>query len=163
MENNEALMPGGQGMDPKSLAGAEKNFQRARKELDEGNVLAALACLESALKIKDAPEWYSCLGFCIAKERGHVTKALELCQTAIEYEPANPVHYLYWGKVYLVAGKKEEALHVLRQGMRIEAHPGIEQLLVTLGTRKPPVIPFLTRDNLLNKVLGIVLSRLGLR
>ncbi|HEY3307736.1 MAG TPA: tetratricopeptide repeat protein [Desulfuromonadaceae bacterium] len=150
-------------MDPESGAIAEKEFQRAQKELAEGNVLAALACLERALKIWDAPTWYSFLGFCIAKERGHVTKALELCQTAIQHEPDNPVHEYFLGKVHLVAGHKAEALQALREGMNKGGTPEIEQLLKTIGMRKPPVIPFLSRDNFLNKYLGKIFGRLGLR
>jgi predicted Zn-dependent protease len=146
-----------------SVAIAEKEFLRARKELDEGNVLAALACLERGLKISDDPRWHSCLGFCIAKERGHVTRGLELCRSALELEPDNAVHFLFLGKVYLVAGNKVDALKVLRQGMQKEASAEIEQLLAAIGNRKQPVISALSRDNLLNKWLGYFLNRLGLR
>ena len=150
-------------MDPETGAVAEKDFQRALQELRDGNVLAALACLERALKIWDDPGWYSCLGFCIAKERGHVTHGFELCHQAIKHEPENPVHYLYLGKIHLLAGNKIEALETLRQGMSKGSSPDIERLLVAIGTRKPPVLPFLSRDNMVNKYLGIILSRLGLR
>lgn len=150
-------------MDPESGAIAEKEFQRAQKELAEGNVLAALACLERALKIWDAPTWYSFLAFCIAKERGHVTKALELCQIAIQNEPDNPLHDYFLGKVYLVAGRKAEALQALREGMNKGGTPETEELLKAIGMRKPPVIRFLSRDNFINKILGKLLSRLGLR
>jgi tetratricopeptide (TPR) repeat protein len=150
-------------MEPESVAIAEKEFLRARKELDEGNVLAALACLEKAMKISDDPRWHSCLGFCIAKERGHITRGLELCRTAIEQDPENAVHYLYLGKVHLVAGNKVDALKVLRQGMQKEASPEIAAQLASIGMRKSPIISALSRDNLLNKLLGFILNRLGLR
>jgi len=150
-------------MDPQSGAIAEKDFTLAQKELENGNVLAALACLERALKTWDYPGWYSYLGYCIAKERGHVSRALELCQRAIAHEENNPVHYLYLGKIHLVAGDKAQALQALRQGMARGGGHGIEQLLAGIGTRKPPVIPFLSRDNPLNKYLGIFLGHLGLR
>jgi hypothetical protein len=32
-----------------------------------------------------------------------------------------------------------------------------------MGIRKRPLFPFLARDNVLNKYLGFILSRLGLR
>lgn len=150
-------------MGAESVARAEKEFLRVRKALDEGNVLGALASLELALKINDDVRWHSCLGFCIAKERGHITRGLELCRTALEQDPENALHYLYLGKVHLVAGSKVDALKVLRQGMQMEACPEIEQLLAEIGTRKPPVIAALSRDNFLNKWLGFVLNRIGLR
>jgi len=150
-------------MDPQSAAFAEKNFQRAQQELDEGHVLAALACLEAALKIWDDPRWYSRLGFCIAKERGQLMQGVDLCRTAMDHEPDNPVHLLYLGKIHLLAGRNREALQVLRQGMALGGAPEIERLLEAIGTRRSPVLPFLVRDNPVNKYLGLILSRLGLR
>jgi len=88
-------------MDPETGVIAQKEFVRAQQELDQNNVLAALACLERALSIWDDPLWYSRLGFCIAKQRGQVTRAFELCLTAIEHDPENSLHYLYLAKSIL--------------------------------------------------------------
>jgi len=150
-------------MDPETGAIAQKEFVRAQQELDQNNVLAALACLERALSIWDDPLWYSRLGFCIAKQRGQVTRALELCLTAIEHDPENFLHYLYLGKVYLVAGNISDAITAFRQGMILGGSPELERMLDTIGVRKPPVISFLSRDKLMNKFLGIILGRFGLR
>lgn len=150
-------------MDSSSHVIAEKDSTRAFKELAEGNVLAALACLERSLQAEENPGLHSCLGFCIAKERGHITKGLELCNAAIEGEPENPVHYFYLAKVHLIAGHKDEAIQALRQGMAQGGSPEILLMLGELGTRKPPPLRFLSRDNPLNKYLGILLGRLGLR
>ena len=111
-------------MDPETGAIAQKEFDRAQQELDQNNVLAALACLERALSIWDDPLWHSRLGFCIAKQRGQLTKAFELCRSAIEHDPDNPLHYLYLGKVYLVAGNTFEALQAFRQGMILWGESG---------------------------------------
>ena len=150
-------------MDPQSGTIAQKEFKQARLELDRGNVLAALACLERALAIWDDPLWHSRLGFCIAKERGHLTRAFELCHSSIAHDPKNPIHYLYLGKVHQIAANQYEALQALRQGMTHGGLPEIEKLLTALGRRKTPVIPALSRGNLLNKYLGKILVRLGLR
>lgn len=150
-------------MDPETGAIAQKEFDRAQQELDGNNVLAALACLERALGIWDDPRWHSRFGFCIAKQRGHLTRAFELCRGAIEHDPDNPLHYLYLGKVYLVAGNTFEALQAFRQGMALGGSPELERMIDSVGTRKRPVIPFIPRENLLNRFLGIILARLGLR
>lgn len=150
-------------MDPHSGVIAQKEFEQGQRELDRGNVLAAMACLERALAIWDNPLWHSRHGYCIAKERGHLTRAFELCRSAIANDPRNPVHHLYLGKVYLIAGNQYEALQALRQGMILGGLPEIEKILAAIGTRKPPVITALSRDSLLNKYLGIILGRLGLR
>lgn len=150
-------------MDTQTVAHAQKEFDQAQRELDQGSVLAALACLERALAIWDDPLWYSRLGFCVAKERGHLTQAFELCRSAIAHDPENPLHHLYLGKVYLIAGNQYEALQTLRQGMLLGGLPEIEKTLAAIGTRKTPVIPAFSRDNLLNRYLGIIMARLGLR
>lgn len=142
---------------------ADKEYQRALQELDSGNVLGALARLESALKQQDHPGWYSLLGFCIAKERGHLNRGEELCRTCIEQQPGLPDHYCFLGRVLLLAGRKQEALQVLRQGLACSDSKAIRQLLQELGVRKPPLFRWLHRDNPLNKYLGMALSKIGLR
>ena len=150
-------------MDPQTAAIAHKEFDQAQRELDRNNVLAALACLERALSIWDNPLWHARLGFCIAKERGQITRGFELCRVAIAHDPGNPLHYLYLGKVYLVAGNTYDALLTFREGLTHGHLPELQQLLDSIGTRKAPVLSFLSRDNLLNKYLGILFKRLGLR
>jgi tetratricopeptide (TPR) repeat protein len=150
-------------MNPETAKIVQKEFDQAQQELDSNNVLAALACLERALSIWNDPLWHSRLGFCIAKQRGQLTQAFELCRAAIEHDPSNPLHHLYLGKVHLIAGNKLEALQAFRQGMVLGGSPQLEQILAVIGTRKPPVISFLSRDNRLNRFLGIIFTRLGLR
>ncbi len=150
-------------MDPETGARAQQEFDRAEQELERNNVLAALACLERALAIWNDPHWHSRLGFCIAKERGHLTRGLELCRGAIAHEPDSPLHYLYLGKVYRLTGNTLEALNAFRHGMTLGSCPGLERELAAIGTRKTPPIPFFSRNNLLNKYLGKFLARLGLR
>jgi predicted Zn-dependent protease len=142
---------------------AQQEYQRGLQELEAGNVLSALARVEAALKLQDNPDWHPCLGFCIAKERGHVTRGLELCQTAIARQPDCPDHYYYLARVLLVANRKPEAIQTLRQGLSHGDSASIKQLLGELGTRRPPLFPWLHRDNPINKYLGLFLSRIGLR
>lgn len=143
---------------------AEKEYAKAVKELCNGQTLAALSSLEIALRNFDNPEWHSMLGFCIAKERGHLSKGLELCKKSIEREPDNPDHYYFLGKIYLVAKDKAKAFDILRQGIiATDSHPIIQNLLIELGPRKRPVIPWLDRNHPFNKYLGIFFSKIGLR
>lgn len=150
-------------MDPHSGAEAQKEFENAQRQLDQGNVLAALACLERALAIWNDPFWHSRLAYCVAKERGHLTRAFELCRSALTHDPDNPLHYYYLGRVHLVAGNTYEALQTLRQGMAHGGSEDIRQALAGIGFRKKSPLPFLPRSNPLNKYFGILLSRLRLR
>ena len=150
-------------MEPWPAGEAEREFARAREALAEENCVVALAHLEKALKLVDNPSWYSYLGYCIAKERGQVRKGIELCQAAMELERDNADHFFNLGKLHLVANNKDEALRVFREGMAKGGNGEIERKLGELGTRKPPLFPFLARDNPLNRYVGLFLRRLGLR
>ncbi len=141
---------------------AEKEFTQALTALAEEDTLMALSHLESALKLRDFPGWYSYLGFCIAKERGQHRKGLELCRDALAAEPDHPDHFLNLSRVHLIIGNKEEALRTLREGMTKGGSPELVHQLERLGTRRTPVFSFLSRTNPLNKYLSILLNRLGL-
>lgn len=131
--------------------------------LNEGNSVAALAFFEKEVQIENTPLNRSYLAYCIAKERGQFKKAVSLCEGAMKEEPANSVHYLNLGKVYLLHGNREEAIRIYREGLKFGDNPQILDELVNLGIRKQPVISFLSRSNPLNKYLGILLARLGFR
>lgn len=142
---------------------AEKEFAQALAALAVEDTQAALVAIEKALKLRDTPEWYSYLGYCIARQRGQHRKGLELCQESLSVEPDNPVHYLNLGRVYLAKGDKAEALRSWREGMAKGGSPELLQQLERLGTRKGAVIPMLSRKNPINHYLGLLFSRLGLR
>ncbi|MDP2156450.1 MAG: tetratricopeptide repeat protein [Nitrospirota bacterium] len=128
-----------------------------------GNPLGALACFEKAYSIEKTPSIKSCLGLCIATERGLISEAVRLCQEAMEQEPQNPLHYLNLGKVYLKAGRKSACLDVLRKGLSFGEDPEICELLERIGMRKQPAFSFLPRRHFLNRFAGLIMSRLRLR
>ena len=142
---------------------AEHLYNKGVHYLLQGKSLAALSCFEHALNKEDSPSVWSYYAFCIAKERGQVRKAMLLCKDAIEREPDNPVHYLNLGRLYLFTRKKEEAITIFREGLTHATNEQIIDELNNLVPRKPSVIPFLHRDNPLNKYLGKILGKLGLR
>jgi len=148
---------------PETTAGAEKEFAQGIAALDGEDTLTALAYLERALKLHDHPGWYSFFGYCIARERGQHRKGRELCLSSLAVEPDVPAHYYNLGRVQMLSGDKEDALRVLREGMAKGGSPEIVRLLDALGTRNPPVFPSLSRTNPLNRYLGLLLKRFGLR
>ena len=131
--------------------------------LNENNRLAALACFDKAFVIGKSPELLSYLSYCIAAERGQIYEALKLCNDALSQEPHNPVHYLNLGRIYLHAGKKKEALLILRKGLSLGENQTIKAILEKTGTRGKPVFPFLPRNSFINKYMGLLLHRLKLR
>jgi hypothetical protein len=82
---------------------------------------------------------------------------------ALEKDPHNSVHHLNLGRIYVLAGKREKALQILRDGMQFDQNNEIFRELEVLGTRRPPVIASLRRGHPLNKYCGMLLKKLGYR
>jgi tetratricopeptide (TPR) repeat protein len=141
----------------------ESLFNKGLEALNSGDTLSALVFFEKALKIEKSPTISSYFAFCISKERGQFSKAISLCEEAINKEPENTDVYLNLGRIYLFQNKRQEAVKVFRDGLNYGVNQQIIEELNKLGTRKPPVISFLKRSNPINKYLGIMLKRLGLR
>ena len=142
---------------------AEKEFTKGVKALQDGNAVVALTCFEKAAGISPRPVYFSYLGYCIAKERGQVQKGMLLCSEAMESEPENAVHYLNLGKIYLLAGNKQEAIRVFRKGLGFGKDRELTAQLDAIGTRSPVIFGSLSRSNPLNRYLGLLLRKLGFR
>lgn len=142
---------------------AEQHFKLVLKSIAEEDFTAGLVHMEHALQLHDDPAWHSYAGLCIAMERGEFVVAEHLCLASIEHDEADPNHYLNLGKVYLAAGRKREALDVLRRGMDRGGNERILALLCQLGTRNQPFFPSLKRSHPLNKLFGILLHRRAVR
>jgi tetratricopeptide (TPR) repeat protein len=142
---------------------AEQEFAKGMAAFRKGNSPAALAHFEKAAQLGAAPLHLSYLGYCIARERGQMKKGIALCQDALAQEPDHAEHFLNLGRIHLMAGNKLEAIRIFREGLANGSNREIIAELDALGARKPPVIRMLRRDNPINKYLGIILHRLGLR
>lgn len=130
---------------------------------ERGNFLLGLVHFEAAAKIEKTPTVCSYLGLCQAGEHRRFHRALSLCGDACKKEPANSVHYLNLGRVYLMAEQKSNAIWVFRRGLKMGRNPRIIAELKKLGLRRQPVMMALPRENPLNKYLGLLTTRLGFR
>jgi tetratricopeptide (TPR) repeat protein len=142
---------------------AEKLFTSGLNALAQGNTLTALTLFEKAVQKNEKPSYCCYLALCIAKERGQFQLAVTLCEKAKAQEPQNSLHYLNLGKIYLYAGKTDDAIRTFREGLIHEKDQAIIEELGKLTPRKPPVISFLKRNNPVNRFLGTILKKLGIR
>ena len=140
-----------------------KLIERGAAAAERGNTLDALFYLESALRYGSTPRLNSYLGYCLAKERREFKEAADLCLEALKLEPAQAVHYLNLGRVYLAAGQKAAAIRALRRGVKFGKSRAIIEELKRLGIRKAPVVSSLPRNHPVNKHLGLLFKRLGVR
>jgi tetratricopeptide (TPR) repeat protein len=142
---------------------AEEFYEKGLHALSNGHVYLALVCFEQAANLEKSPMYCSHLAFCLAKARGQYREAISICAEVLKEEPANHVHYLNLGRIYLLSGEREKALQTLRDGLQYDKNGEILRELERLGMRKPPVFPSLKREHPLNKYCGILLKKLGYR
>jgi Flp pilus assembly protein TadD len=140
-----------------------KLFEQGVAAAEQGNTLDALFHLESAARSGSSPRLTSYLGYCLAKERREFKRGADLCLEALKQEPAQAVHYLNLGRVYLAAGQKAAAIRAFRRGVKFGKSRTLIEQLVKLGIRKPPVVASLPRSHPVNRHLGLLFKRLGMR
>jgi tetratricopeptide (TPR) repeat protein len=144
-------------------AQAEELFQRALVRLEKGNAVEALALFERSYELRKSALCLSYLGLLNAQERGRHREGITMCTLALEKETENPTVYLNLGKALYKAERKKEALSTVRKGLAYGNDPEALRWLDRVGVRRGLVLPFLPRNNVVNRYLGLVFTRLGLR
>ena len=105
--------------------------------------------------------FYSYLGYGIALREQRLEEGLKLCRHAIKIEFYHPENYLNLARTCLLGKDRRGAVKAVREGLKID--PNSEELLALqkdLGTRRLPVLSFLSRDNPFNRFLGSVRHKL---
>ena len=109
------------------------------------------------------PRFRSYYGWAVALIERRIDRGLSLCRSALRDAYDSPEVYCNLAKVLLAFGRKSEALRYLRRGLMIDPTNGmLLQEWRNLGVRKRPVLPFLSRRHLLNRMLGRIRGRMGM-
>lgn len=146
--------------------GAARLFKRGISLLRRGYPEDSAECLEKVLDMGyDSAACCSWLGIAIARSRyGDIIKAEEYCKKAIKKAYYRPQYYNNLAEVYLIWGKKRKAIEILGGTLNLDdSNKPAHRELAILGVRRRAVIPFLSRTNPINKYLGMIFTRLGLR
>ena len=149
-------------------------FKKIMNHIKRRKFSEALNLSDDAITVyPDNPFLISFNGFLKAVVRKEHKEGLSLCKDALRLYRKDmavggefylPVLYLNLGKTYLVAGKKDFALDAFRKGLEFDStNRDIINELIKLGIRKSPLIPFIPRDSFINKYIGMLLSKIGLR
>lgn len=109
-------------------------------------------------------QFYSYLGYGIARYERRVKEGLALCQHSIKLQFYEPENYLNLARVHLLARNRRKAVEALNRALKLNAsNPGAIALAREIGWRRRPVIPFLPRSNFFNRLLGRLSYRLRLK
>lgn len=99
--------------------------------------------------------FYSYLGYGIALREQRVREGLKLCRHSVKVEFYEADNYLNLARTCLLAGDRSGAVRAVRDGLRIDPHhPGLLAVRTELGVRGQPMLPFLGRSHLVNRILG---------
>ncbi len=98
-------------------------------------------------------------GLCLVVLRQDPPRGLALCKRAVDEAGNRPEFYWALGKAYLAMRRKPLAITAFQHGLQIGDDPRLVSELRRLGVRNPPLIPFLSRENFLNRYLGILRAK----
>ncbi|GFE57647.1 hypothetical protein [Geobacter sp. AOG1] len=142
---------------------ATELYAKGLEALENGHYYLARTCFGRAYELEQSPRTSSYLGLALAKSTGGFPQAIAFGRDATSQDPENPVYYLNLGQIYLLAEQRHEALIMFRLALHHGADSSVVYELEALGERKPPLFRNLPRSHPLNRYLGLLLSRLGLR
>ena len=130
-------------------------YIKASGSVKRGNFQSGKCYLEDAVKIAPKNPFYlSLLGLCMAKE-GFLSRGKALCSKAVSLAPDTCECYVNLGRVLLEEDRREEARTVFLKAYRIDRrNVEVALELSRMGIRRSPVLPFLSRGNQLNILLG---------
>jgi tetratricopeptide (TPR) repeat protein len=143
---------------------AQQAVRNAVKLTREGHLAEALTIFEEHLAglTKGTPgarrlagAAFSYFGVCLAAHRKKYAEAVQYCEISLRINPLDPEHRTNLALVYLERDERERAFETLNAGLRLDRkNRRINLILDSLGRRRPPVVPFLSRQNPINIWLG---------
>jgi predicted Zn-dependent protease len=136
-------------------------FRKALGALRDGHPDVALPHMQRAVELEpENPFYKSYLGVAIARAEQRWADAEDLCDSAVRRKRDQPQLYLNLAEVYAAAGRRQDAVETLLMGARYAQRDSrIQRTLNELSLRRRPVIPFLRRENLINRQLGQIRHR----
>jgi Flp pilus assembly protein TadD len=132
------------------------SFKLGVQLLKGGYPQKALTELRRCVELESANPYYlSFLGLAIARSEKKWAEATKLCETALQFKRKELQLHLNLAEVYVLSGERENAIVTLDQALEsfgpnarlVKARSRIEK-------RRAPILPFLDRQNPLNKSLG---------
>lgn len=138
---------------------------RGHRCWSEGRALDALAAFEAAWQMAPlnglAASWY---GRLLMEQRGLHRRAVAMCHEGVKLAPDEMETHANLAVVLVAAGERAAAVEGLRlAAARFGAHHQLGQLLEMVGIRRKPMFAALPRSHPVNRYLGMLTWRLGMR
>ncbi len=135
---------------------AVSQFKDGVELLKNGYPKDALPHLRNAVEIETQNPYYlSFFGLAMARAEKKWKEATHLCETALQLKGKEPQFHLNLAEVYVAAGRRDSAIATLERAIEnFGPTARLKKARSRVEKRQSPVLPFLKRDNVLNKSLG---------
>ena len=137
-----------------------------RAELGRKQSARALQIAREAIRMHpDDPLVLTYYGYLSALLEKDYKTAIDACEKAVTLLPRKlpealgaaqkPLMYFHLTRVYSASGNRQEAVRAIYRGIAFDNENGVlHRELEKLGVRRRPVIPFIGRQNIVNRILG---------
>jgi len=149
---------------------ADLELQELPQRLQEGVILVERGALDQAQMIfagylerhPESSVSLSYAGLLACMKDRQASKGLQFCQEAVRRDPGEALCHLNLSKIYFTVGDRYQCVRSLHRGLKIRSpyRPLLMGFYRTIGLRRKPVLPFLSRNNVLNNLLGRLTWRL---
>jgi tetratricopeptide (TPR) repeat protein len=144
------------------ILSAENQFKKGLSALVDHNYKDAGAYFRRAIEVDSARKgkkpdlrYLSYYGLSLSKSGGSSLEAIRICRAAVAKQKNHPVLLLNLARVYLDAGKEEQAIDALDRAAKLAPeNRALRRELAKLDRRSEPVIRAFSRDHPLNVALG---------
>src|SRR5579864_5390619 len=137
---------------------AFREFKQGLTLLRDDYAVKALPHMRRAAELdKNNPYYMSYLGVVLARSEEKWGEAERLCDAAVRMKRNQAQLYLNLAEVYSAAGRRDEAVDALQAGLKYARRDvRLTIAMNKLVERRSPVLTFLTRQNPLNRQLGML-------
>src|SRR5277367_6908584 len=137
---------------------AFREFKTGLTLLRDNYVDRALPHMKRAAELeRNNPYYMSYLGVALARSEKKWGEAESLCDSAVRMKRNQAQLYLNLAEVYATAGRREDAVEALQSGLKFARRDvRLTIAMNRLAERRPPVLTFLTRQNPINRQLGMI-------
>lgn len=155
MNGTTTTKEGGRG-DGAPRTEAEDAFAEGLARYEAGDLAGAHAAFERAhRKAANDPRMMSWYGLTLVVVERNSNLGVLYCDQALRLAGPEPELCLNQARAHLALGQRERAVRALARGLeRDPEHAGLLATQESMGWRRRPVLPFLSRDNPLNRWLG---------
>lgn len=150
---------------PKVEASAQSSFEQGVAAFMRGDGSSAHAAFERAHR-KDPrePRYMSWYGMTLVLVEKNSNLGVLLCDQALRGGGPDPDLLLNQARVHLALNQRERTVRAIERGLELwPNHAGLQLARETLGWRRQPALPFLSRNSPLNRMLGRLRHRFARR